>query len=81
MNICWISAGVSSFVGAYLCRDILDKAIYHGKEKRKKYRGSKAVDHTCRNHGRCEWCRSNRLYKFKKAKMRGTEWTKLILKE
>lgn len=49
----------------------LDKAIDHGKEKRKKYRGSKAVDHTCRNHGSCEWCRENRLHKFKKAKMRG----------
>lgn len=43
----------------------LDKAIDYGKEKRKKYRGSKAVDHTCRNHGSCEWCRENRLYKFK----------------
>ena len=29
----------------------LDKAIDHGKEKRKKYRKSKAVDCTCRNHG------------------------------
>ena len=52
----------------------LDKAIDHGKEKRKRYRGSKAVDTTCRNHGSCEWCKSNRLYKFKKDKLRGTEW-------
>lgn len=44
----------------------LDKAIEHGKEKRKKYRGSKAVDCTCRNHGSCDWCRSNRTYRFKK---------------
>lgn len=51
----------------------LDKAIDHGKEKRKKYRGSKAVDHTCRNHGSCEWCKSNRLYKFKKDKARGID--------
>jgi len=29
----------------------LDKAIKYGKEKRKKYYGAKAVDHTCRNHG------------------------------
>ena len=28
MNICWLSAGVSSFIGAYLCKDELDKAIY-----------------------------------------------------
>ena len=40
----------------------LDKAIEHGKEKRKPYYGSKAIDCTCRPHGSCEWCRSNRLY-------------------
>ncbi len=43
----------------------LDKAIEHGKEKRKPYRGAKAVDCTCRNHGSCEWCRENRLHKFR----------------
>lgn len=42
----------------------LDKAIQHGKEHRKPYRGSKAVDSTCRNHGSCEWCKRNRLHKF-----------------
>lgn len=45
----------------------LDKAIIHGKEKRKPYRGSKAIDCTCRNHGSCKWCRDNRLHKFMKA--------------
>lgn len=40
----------------------LDKAIEHGKEKRKPYKGAKAIDYTCRNHGSCEWCKSNRLY-------------------
>ena len=40
----------------------LDKAIEHGKEKRKPYKGIKAIDCTCRNHGSCEWCKSNRLY-------------------
>ena len=29
----------------------LDKAIEHGKEHRKQYRGSKVFDRTCRNHG------------------------------
>lgn len=43
----------------------LDKAIMHGKEKRKPYRGSKAIDKTCRNHGSCAWCRENRLHKFR----------------
>ena len=43
----------------------LDKAIEHGKEKRKPYRGSKAIDPTCRNHGSCKWCENNRRYKFR----------------
>ena len=40
----------------------LNKAIEHGKEKRKPYTGAKAIDCTCRNHGGCDWCKSNRLY-------------------
>lgn len=40
----------------------LDKAVDHGKERRKPYRGAKAVDATCRNHGSCDWCRKNRLH-------------------
>ena len=44
----------------------LNKAIEYGKEHRKKYRGSKAIDKTCRNHGSCEWCRDNREYKNRK---------------
>ena len=40
----------------------LDKAIEHGKEKRKPYHGSKAIDASCRNHGTCEWCKGSRLY-------------------
>ena len=43
----------------------LDKAIEHGKEKRKPYRGSKAIDVTCRNHGSCLWCVENRTHKFR----------------
>jgi hypothetical protein len=45
---------------------MLNKAIEHGKERRKPYRGSKAFDKTCRNHGSCDWCKENRLHKFKK---------------
>lgn len=41
----------------------LDKAIEYGKEKRRAYRGAKAVDQTCRNHGSCDWCEENRKYK------------------
>ena len=46
----------------------LDKAIEHGKEKRKPYRGSKAIDCTCRNHGTCKWCEENRKHKFRDKK-------------
>lgn len=33
-----------------------------GKEHRKPYRGGKAIDKTCRNHGGCPWCEGNRKY-------------------
>lgn len=39
----------------------LDKAIEHGKEKRRPYVGAKAIACSCRNHGSCEWCKQNRL--------------------
>ena len=42
----------------------LDKAIAHGKERRKPYRGSKSIDPSCRNHGGCLWCEENRKHKF-----------------
>lgn len=43
----------------------LDKAIEHGKEHRKPYYGSKAIDATCRNHGSCPWCEENRKHRFR----------------
>ena len=43
----------------------LDKAIEHGKERRKPYRGSKAIDRTCRNHGSCQWCEENRKFRMR----------------
>lgn len=43
----------------------LDKSIDHGKEHRKPYRGSKAFDPSCRNHGGCPWCEENRKHKFR----------------
>lgn len=39
-----------------------NKAIKYKKEKRQPYRGAKAVDHTCRNHGTCLYCRNKRLF-------------------
>ena len=44
----------------------LNKAIAHGKEKRKPYTGNKAVARSCRNHGGCGVCEGNRLYQTKK---------------
>ncbi len=44
----------------------LDTAIIHHKEYRKQYRKSKLFDRTCRNHGSCIYCYSNRMYKNKK---------------
>lgn len=46
----------------------LDKAITHGKEKRKPYRKSRRFDRTCRNHGSCSYCESNRKHHNNKRK-------------
>jgi len=51
----------------------LDKAIEHGKEKRKPYRKAKAVSHHCRNHGLCEYCQGNRTVQDKKEQERTKE--------
>ena len=48
----------------------LDKAIEYGKEHRKPYKGAKVVDCSCRNHGTCEWCRNNRIYRSLREMMR-----------
>ena len=50
------------FLDEEIIKMSLDKAIEHGKEKRKPYYGAQAIDCTCRPHGSCEWCRSNRMY-------------------
>lgn len=50
----------------------LNKAIKHGKEKRKPYRGAKAVSRHCANNGgrrhgwECSYCKENRLHSSKK---------------
>ena len=45
----------------------LEKAIIHGKERRRPYRGTRAFDRQCRNHGSCTYCMSGRLYQRSKA--------------
>lgn len=44
----------------------LDKAIQHGEEHRKPYRGVKKFDRTCRNHGSDPWCERQVKYKKKR---------------
>lgn len=51
----------------------LDKAINHGKERRKQYTGAKAIDRSCRNHGDCEWCKGNRLWQRNKLSERSRQ--------
>jgi hypothetical protein len=43
----------------------LGKAIEHGKEHRKPYRGSKRFDRSCRNHQGCPYCEGNRKHSSK----------------
>ena len=50
----------------------LDKGIKYGKEHRKQNINSKLFDSSCRNHGSCDWCKSNRLYKVNK-RIEGTD--------
>lgn len=55
----------------------LDKAIEHGKERRKPYyRKAKRRSMSCRNHGSCPYCRDGRLHKHRK-KLLNAEDTKL----
>jgi 5-methylcytosine-specific restriction endonuclease McrA len=35
------------------------------RTKKRPYTKSKRFDVTCRNHGSCSYCRSNRLHKFR----------------
>ena len=46
----------------------LDKAIEHGKERRKQWHDSRRFDPGCRNHGTCDWCAGNRKHKFRDRK-------------
>ncbi len=46
----------------------LDKAIEHGKEKRKPYYGGKRFFLDCRPGGDCPWCAASRLRWRKKLK-------------
>ena len=51
----------------------LEKAIEHGKEHRKPFKGAKSVDFQCRNHGDCDYCKCNRLYQYRKSLMKANQ--------
>jgi len=51
----------------------LDKAIKHGKERRKPYRKSAAFDRSCRPGGGCPWCAGNRTYQARRAEAAARE--------
>ena len=59
----------------------LTKAIMHGKEHREMYRGSKAFDRACRNHGSCDWCRNGRTFGNRKRETIAKEKVKNYLTE
>ena len=47
----------------------LNKAIKHGKEKRKPYYDSREFDPTCRNHGSDSYANKGRLHNRKKREL------------
>lgn len=51
----------------------LNKAIEHGKEKRKPYSGAKAVCQECRNHGGEDWALNDRIHKYRKREVLAQE--------
>ena len=51
----------------------LDKGIKFGKEKRKPYYDSRKFDGTCRNHGSCPVCESNRTIANKRREVSAAE--------
>lgn len=58
----------------------LEKAILHGKEKRKPYHkhDPRSVDWSCRNHGSCKYCYENRKGHHLKAEQ---EITRAMMEE
>ena len=45
---------------------MLNKAITHGREWRKPYKGAKSVSRSCCNNGGCPYCEGNRNHKNRK---------------
>ena len=56
----------------------LDKAIKHKKEKRKPYRGSKAISKRCRTHTGCPACEGNRMHGVRKKEQGMSEQEQML---
>lgn len=54
----------------------LKKSIKHGKDYREEYRGAKAIDPTCRNHGSDHISEANRLFGSEKRIQKCTDQQK-----
>lgn len=50
-----------------------DNKYPNRKDWRKPHRGAKAVDTTCRNHGSCSYCETNRTHKNDKRDLSARE--------
>ena len=59
----------------------MDKAIAAGKEHRKPYTGSRAIDASCRCHGGCDWCRGNRTYQHIRARRAAADRERIYYNE
>lgn len=57
---------------------MLDKAIQHGKEKRKPYYHSGRFDRSCRPHGGCPWCERNREHATKVRELAAEEQERIL---
>ena len=44
----------------------MEKAVKHGKVKRRKYYDSRTFDYSCRHGGNCAWCSNGRQFKGRK---------------
>lgn len=51
----------------------LDRAIAHGRERRRRYYRSAAFDPSCRPGGDCPWCQGNRTHQARKAEAAARE--------
>ena len=65
---------VNGLVNARFKRDVMPHKTR--KDRRKEYTGSKRFDSSCRCHGGCPWCESNRLYQDTRRRVAADEQIK-----